>query len=177
MDFQWVNVSASPWSYIGAVNSTSGTTVSFTGLGGTYKQLLLTFNNVSQSANGTVLITFNSDTGSTSYKIWNQRDFGGSTYNGETVAVVIGCIGTMTSFDKSSGSLKITNAQSTGDKAVELNYKGRLSDWITATRVPDISETMGGSYVGTSAISRIDITFTNSNTFTAGTWKLWGMTA
>ena len=69
MDFQWVNVSASPWSYIGAANSTSGTSVSFTGLGGTYKQLLLTFNNVSQSANGTPLITFNSDTGSTSYKI------------------------------------------------------------------------------------------------------------
>jgi hypothetical protein len=177
MDFQWVNVSASPWSYIGSVNSTSGTTVSFTGLGGTYKQLLLTFNNVSQSANGTVLITFNSDTSSTSYKIWNYRDYSGSTYDGQSLATSIGCIGTMTSFDKSSGSLKITNAQSTGDKAVELNYKGRLSDWITSTRVPDISETMGGSYIGSSAISRIDITFTNSNTFSAGTWKLWGMTA
>lgn len=177
MDFQWVNVSASPWSYIGSVNSTSGTSVSFTGLGGTYKQLLLTFTNVVISANATILFRLNNDSGS-NYKAAADRDFGGSTYTGQTVADVLGGIGTMTTMDTSSGVFKITNAQATTDnKAVELNFKGRLSDWITSTRVADVTETIGGAYIGTSAISRIDVQLINSNTFTSGTWKLWGMTA
>jgi hypothetical protein len=177
MDFQWVNVSASPWSYIGAVNSTSGTSVSFTGLGGTYKQLLLTFTNVVISANATILFRLNNDSGS-NYKAAADRDFGGSTYIGQTVADALGGMGTMTTMDTSSGVFKITNAQATTDnKAVELNFKGRLSDWITSTRVADVTETIGGAYIGTSAISRIDVQLINSNTFTSGTWKLWGMTA
>ena len=175
---EWVTpASGSAWGYIGEVNSTSGVTVSFTGLGGLYKELLLTFNNVSISSNGTFTFRFNNDAGSTTYKIWNYRDFGGGTYNGESIATAIGCIGTMVTMDKSSGSLRITNAHSTGDKAVELNFKGKMADWVTATRVPDLTEALGGTYTGSAAISRIDMGIVNSNTFTSGTWKLWGMLA
>jgi hypothetical protein len=76
----------------------------------------------------------------------------------------------------SSGAFKITNAQSTGNKALELNFKGQLSDWITSSYVGDRTETIGGTYSGGSAISSINIALT-SGSFTDGSWKLWGMEA
>jgi hypothetical protein len=79
----------------------------------------------------------------------------------------------MTAFDTSSGSMTVVNADSTGDKGVSLNYKGKLSAWITGSLVQDINETLGGTYTGGSAISSINISL-NSGTFSAGTWKLWG---
>lgn len=162
------------WTYIGAVDSTSGTTVNFSGLNGAYKELLLTFNNVTISSNGSFCFRLNNDAGS-NYKASANRDFGGSTYFGQTFADVIGCVGTLTTMHFSSGSFRITNANSTGNKAIELNFKGRLSDWITSTYVPDITEAIGGTYIGTSAISSINMTMVNSNTFSSGTWKLWGV--
>jgi hypothetical protein len=172
---EWTTIpSGFGWTYIGAVNSTSGTTVTFSGLGGLYKELLLTFNGVTISSNGSFCFRLNNDGGS-NYKASSNRDFAGSTYIGQTFADIIGCVGTMTTMHNSSGSFRISNANSTGDKAIELNFKGRLSDWITSTYVPDITETIAGAYIGTSAISSINMTMVNSNTFTAGTWKLWGV--
>ena len=81
----------------------------------------------------------------------------------------------MTTMHNSSGSFRIVNANSTGDKGIELNFKGRLSDWITSSYVPDITETIAGASIGTSAISSINMTMVNANTFTGGTWKLWGL--
>ena len=164
----------SSWTYIGTVNSTSGTTVTFSGLGGAYKELLLTFNNVSISSNGAFCFRLNNDGGS-NYKAAANRTYNGSTYIGQTFADIIGCVGTMTTMDTSSGSFRITNANSTGDKAIELHFKGKLSDWITSSYVTDITETIGGTYIGTSAISSINMTMVNSNTFSSGTWKLWGV--
>jgi len=175
MDFEWVTLSASPWSYIGSVSSTSGSTVTFSGLGGTYKELLLTFNGVTTSTNSLVFFRLNSDSGS-NYNAWADRAYSGSTYIGQTISLIYGCVGTMTAMDNSSGTFRKTNAQSTDNKGLQLNYKGRLSAWITSSAVYDITETIGGAYVGTSAISSINIAL-NSGTFSAGTWKLWGMAA
>ena len=176
MDFEWVTLSASPWSYIGGVTSTSGSTVAFTGLAGTYKELLLTFNNVVVSGNQPIYFRLNSDSTAANYNAFSNWDFGGSTYFGDSFTTSYGCIGTMLSPYYSSGALKITNAQSTANKGLELNYKGVLSSYITATYVGDKTEAIGGTYLGTSAISSINITLA-SGSFSGGTWKLWGMEA
>lgn len=164
----------SSWTYIGSVNSTSGTTVTFSGLNGQYKELLLTFTNVTISSNGSFCFRLNAD-GDANYKAASNRDFSGSTYYAQTFADAVGCVGTFVTMSNSSGSFRITNANSTGHKGIELQFKGRLSDWITASYVPDLVETIGGSYIGTSAISSIDLTMVNANTFSSGTWKLWGV--
>jgi hypothetical protein len=176
MDFQWVTLSASPWSYIGGVTSTSGSTVAFTGLGGTYKELLLTFNNVNVSAKQSILFRLNSDSTSANYNAFSTQDLSGTTYLGSSLQGTYGCVGCMTTMYFSSGAFKITNAQSTGNKALELNFKGQLSDWITSSYVGDRTETIGGTYSGGSAISSINIALT-SGSFTDGSWKLWGMEA
>lgn len=164
------------WVYIGAVSSTSGNGISFTGLNGLYRELLLTFTNVVISANGTFCFRLNSDSNA-NYKAGADKDFGGNTYYGQTAGDALGCVGTMTTMNRSSGSFRISNANSTGDKAIELNFEGRLSDWITATYVPNITETIGGTYIGTAAITSIQTSITNSNTLSSGTWKLWGVLA
>jgi hypothetical protein len=176
MDFEWTTLNASPWSYIGAVTSTSGSTVTFSGLGGTYKQLLLTFAYVNVSGNQPIYFRLNSDSTAANYNAFSNWDFGGSTYFGDSFTSSYGCIGTMLSPYYSSGALKITNAQSTANKGLELNYKGVLSSYITGTYVGDKTEAIGGTYLGTSAISSINITLA-SGSFSDGTWKLWGMTA
>ena len=176
MDFQWVTLSASPWSYIGGVTTTSGSTVAFTGLAGTYKELLLTFNNVNISARQSIFFRLNSDSTGTNYKASSTQDLSGTTYYGSAITGTYGCVGSLTTMYYSSGAFKITNAQSTGDKALELNYKGQLSDWVTASYVGDRTETIGGTYSGGSAISSINIAL-DGGSFTDGSWKLWGMEA
>jgi hypothetical protein len=164
------------WSYIGAIASTSGNSVSFTGLNGAYKELFLTFNEVTTSTQNSVnYFRINNDSTGSNYSISANRDFGGNTYSGNAISAIYGCIGTMIAFgNSSSGTLTVTNAASTAFKGLSLNFKGRYSDWITSSYVPDITECLGGAYLGTSAVSSISVTLASGN-FTAGTWKLWGL--
>lgn len=173
MDFEWVTLSASPISYIGSVSSTSGSTVTFSSLNGDYKELLLTFNGVTQSSNALIFFRLNSDSGS-NYKIAQDQNYSGSSYSGSYIDSVYGAMGTLVAMDNSSGFLKITNAQSTDTKGLELVYRGKLSAHVTSNTVQEIPVNMGGAYNGSSSISSINITL-NSGTFSAGTWKLWGM--
>ena len=164
------------WSYIGAVTSTSGSAVAFSGLGGVYKELFLTFNDVTTSTQNSVnYFRINNDSNGSNYSIAASRDYGGNTYSGTAISAIYGCIGTMIAFGtNSSGTLTIKNAASTSFKGVSLSFKGRYSDWITSNYVPDITESLGGAYLGTSAVSSININLASGN-FTSGTWKLWGL--
>ena len=164
------------WSYIGAVTSTSGSAVAFSGLGGVYKELFLTFNDVTTSTQNSVnYFRINNDSNGSNYSIAASRDYGGNTYSGSAISSIYGCIGTMIAFGtNSSGTLTIKNAASTSFKGVSLSFKGRYSDWITSNYVPDITESLGGAYLGTSAVSSININLASGN-FTSGTWKLWGL--
>ena len=167
--------SGSSWTYIGAVTSSSGSTVAFSGLSGTYKELFLTFNNVLTSANPLVYFRINNSSTSGNYEGYSNITFGPSTYSGGAVTAIWGAFGIMTTFDYSSGSMMITNANSTGNKGVAINFKGRLSDWITTSYVSDITEAVGGTYLEAAAVSSINITL-QTGTFSSGTWKLWGTT-
>jgi hypothetical protein len=167
---------ATGWNYIGAVSSTSGNAVSFSGLNGEYKELFLTFNEVTTSTQNSLnFFRINNDSTGSNYNCSANRDFGGNTYMGNAISAIYGCIGTMIAFGSySSGTLTVTNGTSTAFKGLSLNFKGRYSDWITSNYVPDITESIGGAYLGTSAVSSISVTLASGN-FTSGTWKLWGL--
>lgn len=161
------------WTYIGAVNSTSGSTVTFSGLGGTYKELFMTFTNVDQSGKDYPIFRINADSNSSNYESVATRTYGGTTYN--LISIFTNAFPTLdVAFYHSNGALHIKNANSTGYKGTHLSYNGMISSYITGTYVYDLNGTYAGGYLGTSAVSSINISL-NSGTFSSGYWKLWGV--
>lgn len=166
--------SATTWNYIGSVSSTSGSNVSFNNLNGQYKELRLTFADVSINggARPVVYFRFNNDTSSSNYSGYTNQDLGTQVYYGNVIGLIWGCISTMISFESSSGTLTVANASSSDSKGLSLVFKGVYSDWITSSRIVGY-ESLGGSYNG-SAVSSVNISLA-SGSFSSGTWKLWGL--
>ncbi len=166
--------SGASWNYIGSVSSSSGSNVSFNNLNGQYKELRLTFSDVSISGGSrpVVYFRFNNDSSSSNYSGYTNQDLGSQVYYGNVIGLIWGCISTMISFESSSGTLSVANTSSTESKGLSLVYKGVYSDWITSSRIVGY-ESLGGSYNG-SAISSINISLA-SGSFSSGTWKLWGL--
>lgn len=162
---------ASSWNYIGSMSSTSGSSVSFTGINGEYKELLLTFHNVLATTSDLVQFRINGDSNNSSYDMSSTYSYGGNTWMGNPI--FNGGVPTLISFDQSSGSLRITNANTTNQKAVSLSFRGRVSSWITSSYVPNAVESLAGAYVASSVVNSLNISMA-SGSFQTGTWKLWG---
>ena len=162
----------SSWTYIGSVTSSSGTTVSFTGLGGTYKELFMTFTNVSQSGKDYPIFRINADTDSSNYQTLGTRSYGGQTYYMNPI-FNSGIPTLDLAFQTSNGTMQIINANSTDPKAFSLSYMGQISSYITGTGVYDLTGMYSGAYLG-SAVTSINVSL-NGGSFSSGTWKLWGV--
>jgi hypothetical protein len=160
------------WTYIGAVNSTSGSTVTFSGLGGTYKELFMTFSAVT-SGKDYPIFRINSDSNSSSYEMMATRTHGGTTYNLHPI-FTNGFPTLDIAFYNSNGSLHIKNANSTGNKGTSLYYNGQISSYITGTYIYDLNGIYAGGYLGGSAVSSINISLSGGS-FSSGYWKLWGV--
>jgi hypothetical protein len=170
-----VTGAGSSWTYIGSVSSTSGSTVSFSDLGGTYKELLLEFYGVSTTTRNRPLFKLNNSTNFGDYNFQFSKTFGGTTYNGLSVTTTL-CIPTFLTYFQymtCNGVLRVVNANSTGSKGVSLMHNGMLCSEVTGSDVFDQIEVVAGSYDAASAITSINIS-TGGGTFSAGTWKLWG---
>lgn len=162
----------SSWTYIGSVTSGSGTTVSFTGLGGTYKELFMTFTSVGQTSKDYPVFRINADTDSTNYKTLGQRTYGGQTYY--LNPIFNSGIPTLDlSFTGSNGVMHITNANSTGQKGFNLNFVGQISSYITSAGVYDLVGIYSGAYTG-GAVTSINVSL-SGGAFNSGTWYLWGV--
>ncbi len=164
------------WTYIGSVTSSSGSAVAFTGLAGTYKELVLEFYGVTTTTRNRPLFKLNNSTNFSDYNFQFSRTYGGSTYNGLSVTTT-SCIPTFLtyySYMTCNGSLRITNANSTGSKGVSLIHNGMLCSEVTSADVWDQMEIVAGSYDASSAITSINVS-TGGGSFGSGTWKLWGI--
>jgi hypothetical protein len=164
------------WTYIGSTTSFSGSTVSFTGLAGTYKELVLEFYGVTTTTRNRPLFKLNNSTTYSDYNFQHSRTYGGSTYNGLSITTT-SCIPTFLtyySYMTCNGSLRITNANSTGSKGVSLIHNGMLCSEVTSADVWDQMEIVAGSYDASSAITSINVS-TGGGSFGSGTWKLWGI--
>ena len=161
------------WTYIGSVTSSSGSTVTFSSLGGTYKELFMTFSNVQSSTKDYPTFRINADSSSSNYEIIASRSYGGSTYS--LNPIFNNGIPTMDiSFNGSNGTMHIKNANSTGYKGFSLYYNGQISSYITSSGVYDLTGIYAGGYLGTSAVSSINISL-GGGSFSSGYWKLWGI--
>ena len=161
------------WTYIGSVTSSSGSTVTFSSLGGTYKELFMTFSNVQSSTKDYPTFRINADSSSSNYESIASRSYGGSTYS--LNPIFNNGIPTMDiSFNGSSGTMHIKNANSTGYKGFSLYYNGQISSYITSNGVYDLTGIYAGGYLGTSAVSSINISL-GGGSFSSGYWKLWGV--
>ena len=164
------------WTYIGSATSSSGTTVSFSSLGGTYKELVLEFYGVTTTTRNRPLFKLNNSTNFSDYNFQLSRTYGGSTYNGLSVTTT-SCIPTFLtyySYMSCNGVLRITNANSTGSKGVSLIHNGMICSEVTTSDVWDQVEVVAGSYDAASTITSINIS-TGGGSFSGGTWKLWGI--
>jgi hypothetical protein len=164
------------WTYIGSATSSSGSTVAFTGLAGTYKELVLEFYGVTTTTRNRPLFKLNNSTNSSDYNFQFSRTYGGSTYNGLSVTTT-SCIPTFLTYYyymTCNGSLRITNANSTASKGVSLIHNGMLCSEVTSADVWDQMEIVAGSYDASSAITSINVS-TGGGSFGSGTWKLWGI--
>lgn len=164
------------WTYIGSATSFSGSTVAFSGLGGTYKELVLEFYGVTTTTRNRPLFKLNNSTTYSDYNFQFSRTYGGSTYNGLSITTT-SCIPTFLtyySYMTCNGSLRITNANSTGSKGVSLIHNGMLCSEVTTADVFDQMEIVAGSYDAASAITSINVS-TGGGSFGSGTWKLWGI--
>ncbi len=160
------------WTYIGSVTSSSGSTVTFTGLGGTYKELFMTFNNVSQSTRDYPIFRINADTNSSNYEINGTRTYGGQTYFLNPV-FTSGIPTLDLAFYQSNGTMHIVNANSANTKGFNLLYIGQISSYITSNSAYDLTGTYSGAYLG-SSITSINVSLSGGS-FSGGIWKLWGL--
>ena len=160
------------WSYIGSVTSGSGTTVAFTGLAGTYKELFMTFTNVSQSTRDYPVFRINADGSSSNYETMGVRTYGGQSYFMNPIFT--GGLPTLDlSFYQSNGTMHIVNANSASAKSFSLSYMGQITSYITSGTAYDLTGMYAGAYLG-SAVTSINVSL-SGGAFSSGTWKLWGL--
>jgi hypothetical protein len=164
--------SGGSWSYIGSVTSSSGSTVSFTGLGGTYKELFMTFNNVSQSGRDYPIFRMNADTNSSNYEISGSRTSGGQSYFLNPI-FTSGIPTLDLAFYQSNGTMHIVNANSASGKGFNLSYIGQISSYITSGTAYDLAGIYSGAFLG-SSITSINVSLSGGS-FTSGIWKIWGL--
>lgn len=165
--------SAASWNYIGSVSSTSGSSVAFSSLNGEYKELFMTFSAVIQSGKDYPIFRINGDSNSSNYEMMATRTNGGTTYNLHPI-FTNGFPTLDIAFYNSNGFLHIKNANSTGYKGASLSYNGMISSYITGTYIYDLNGIYSGGYLGSSAVSSINISLSGGS-FSSGYWKLWGL--
>ena len=160
------------WSLIGSYTSTSGFFSSFTGLAGAYKELILdwqgaacTSNNA--TLNNSLIVKVNGDNSN-----WTgQNDW---YYAGSVASAVYLPPEPITTFRYSSGQFHIRNANSTGTKHWTIHAQGLGAGFLYGTTQTMLSVMGSGTYTGASAVNTVNFQVVNE-TWTAGTWKLWGL--
>jgi hypothetical protein len=164
--------SAGSWSVIGTYSSTSGFFSSFTGLAGAYKELILDWQGANCTSNNGVLgnsliVKVNSDNSN-----WTgQNDWVVGASSGSAVYLPPEPI---TTFRYSSGQFHIRNADSTGTKHWTLHAQGLGTSSLYGSTQTMLSVMGSGTYTGASAVNTVNFQVVNE-TWTAGTWKLWGL--
>ena len=156
------------WTLISSVTPTAAaSTVSFTSISG-YKKLLLRANAPQLATNGTMTLTFNSDSGS-------NYDYASMGTNTTPIAVSTINVGT-TGIALGTGSANGPKLHLTIDEVFTTNKK-TLSGFLQQmyiSGVPNILTDIKGSYFGSAAITTV--TLTASTTFAAsGTVALYGV--
>lgn len=154
-----------------STTSLSGTSTSITGISGSYTNLLLQIIDGVKSGVGGVSLQFNSDTGSNyadgMVQVENSTAYPAT--NNTATAINIGACGTATAqLSKQAQDIMITNYTSTGTKT--LSFTGNVKYASGAINF----FTGSGVYVGTSAISSIQVNATGGG-YTGGEIKIWGM--
>lgn len=85
----WATPATGGMTLLHTVAMTGGSTVTQSGISGSYKHLLCVFNNVSAGGGDDFSIRFNSDTGS-NYRWWNQWAYTSFGSNGPSISTLIG---------------------------------------------------------------------------------------
>ena len=161
------------WSQLGVSATTSGTTVTVSGLSG-YNQIFISFENISSST--TVVnhtLRFNADSGAnynySNYNIRNTGQFSGGYSSGDTSVYLARIAGAAS---KMSGGILINGANGTTKK-----FFSGFSSIDTDSTTSDITlPNIMGTYDGTSVISSVSI-LTSGTAFDLGNLRVFGSVA
>jgi len=162
------------WSQIGSAATTSGTTVTVSGLSG-YNQIFASFEAISSSGTAIHNYTFrlNTDSGAnynySSYGIRNANQVAGSYTAADTSFYVARFA---TGVSKLAGGFYINGANGTSKKYVQ----GFSAIDTDSTTYDITSANLYGTYDGTSVISSVSI-LTSATAFDAGTLRVFGSVA
>jgi hypothetical protein len=162
------------WSQIGSAATTSGTTVTVSGLSG-YNQIFASFEAISSSGTAIHNYTFrlNTDSGAnynfSSYGIRNANQVAGSYTAADTSFYVARFA---TGVSKLAGGFYINGANGTSKKYVQ----GFSAIDTDSTTYDITSANLYGTYDGTSVISSVSI-LTSATAFDSGTLRVFGSVA
>jgi hypothetical protein len=162
------------WSQLAVTATTSGTTVTISGLSG-YNQLYIQFENVSHNDSiKEFYLRMNADSGTNynivNFLIRNAASVSSGTYNAAQTEIYLGR--TASSGNTMSGGILINGANSTGKKFFS-GFMASVGDLVNS----DITQPhISGTYDGTSVISSVSIV-TNAPAFDAGNMRVFGSVA
>lgn len=160
------------WSLVASAATTSGTTVTISGLSGYDKLYFMAAGTSFASNAGAMKMTFNSDTGTnyvnvgftnsatTTYNDYLQ----GSSMNLQSLTYVY--FSEPVTANTNSGNLLMSGCNGTGFKQFQLMAAGHANGGTQMY--------LNGIYKGTSVISSVSLTSTNAATFDAGTLYVYG---
>ena len=170
---KWATASAADqnWSLVSTTATTSGTSVTITGLG-TYKQLMIFFNRLSAASfSDQWYLQFNSSA-SANYNDFGLRAGGTTQFNGNRnvngTELPIG--GSADAADSMTGYLYVSGCQSTGFKF------GNYTAGATTPVTNNISQIKGFIWANAATISSIKVAGYDSRTFDAGEIIIYGST-
>lgn len=187
---QTTAASASPITLISSATSTSGTTLTFTGLTTSYRYYIFSFTNVKNdnTPSGTtgyseLYIRFSNNNGS-SYATSGYLSVAlGSvgTSGGGTNRVLTGLTTNNLTGSSMNGQITLYNPALSGPQgvwqinavSVHLAPSGYGDPFVT---IANTGGTMsGGGFVGYSAINAVQFYWESNRSFTSGNWKLFGV--
>jgi hypothetical protein len=149
----------------------SGATVTISSISSAYTDLYLVLEDFYFSGSANINTRFNNDTGNNYYQSGTYVDGGGSSGfkgNAEATGLDIGNDGS-SGDQQNIGVIRIFNyAGTASNKVGQANYFMKVSSNSFLTNV-------GFGYKSTTAIDRIDLVVGNSQTFSGGTYYLYGV--
>ena len=187
---QTTAASASPITLISSATSTSGTTLTFTGLTTSYRYYVFSFTNLkndntptSSAGYSELYIRFSNNNGSSYATSGYLTIAPGSvgTSGGGTNRVLTGLTTNNLTGSSMNGEFTLYNPALSGPQgnyqisgtSVHLMPPGYGDPFVT---VSNVAGTMsGGGFVGYSAINAVQFYWESNRSFTSGNWKLFGV--
>jgi hypothetical protein len=168
----WATPSAASqdWSLVSTTNTTSGTSVTITGLG-TYKQLMIFFNRISSSgASDNYYLQFNSSA-SANYNDFGLRSDGAGAMKGNrnVSGTEFGIGGSEDSAGFITGYLYVSGCQSSGFKQGTYTSGGSAAGAA-------VGQIKGFIWADSTTISSIKVAGYDATTFDAGSITIYGST-